>query len=153
MELAYKDKPAIKGNSCRIVCDYHHERRPFTAADAARVICYAREGGAEFSEILARAELRCGPLPDECAEEREELERFIKLVELLLEAVALGIPALAGMNAIVKARRATLLAADARAAQKAGKVLTTMQDVVKAAEAEYKDLIGRISRPIVIKQP
>jgi len=78
-------------NKCKIVCDYHKERRPFTAKDAARVICYARQGGARWSTIKEEASKKCGPLDDlDC-----DCERLANTIRLAETALALAVAILA----------------------------------------------------------
>lgn len=76
------------GPKCKIVCDYHTERRPFTAKDAGRVICYAVQDGASLREILNHAAQRCKVTELDC--DCEKLQQIIRLAEGAL-AVAVAI--------------------------------------------------------------
>lgn len=67
---------------CRIIPN-RSESRPFTAADAARIICYALEGGATLGEIVERARIRC---PEEAKDRPDQSQESV--LEMALTNIA-----------------------------------------------------------------
>ncbi len=79
-------------DKCKVVCNYHRERRGFTAKDAGRVVCYAREGGATWTEIKREAGKRCGPIEEtECDCARLEATLRLAQTALALAVLAIGL--------------------------------------------------------------
>jgi len=121
-------------NKCKIVCDYHAERRPFTAKDASRVICYARAGGARWSEIKKLASEKCGPLEDmDC--DCERLQATIRLAET---ALALAVAAM-----LVLATRGKALPEARKAMQKAIQRGITIEGQVIRDVKALENLAGK----------
>ena len=75
-------------------CYYKPERtkpRKFTASDAARIICYAKQSGATDAEITKKALDKCGFNPCNDEKERErvtELDTKLQEAETALEVFA-----------------------------------------------------------------
>jgi hypothetical protein len=92
-------------NSCKVRCNYHKNRRPFTAKDAARVICYAIAGGYTWNDIRKEAEKRClvvlapNESPCDCQALMKQIERYQALTAGMLTAAALAIPLLKALRA------------------------------------------------------
>lgn len=81
------------GPKCKIVCDYHDERRPFTAKDAGRVICYAVKEGATLRQILNEASQKCQVTEMDC-----DCEKMGRYLSLAASALALAVTILAVMS-------------------------------------------------------
>lgn len=81
------------GAKCRVVCDYHDERRPFSAKDAGRVICYAVRDGATLREILNHAAEKCQVTEADC-----DCEKMGRYLTIAASALALAVAILAVMS-------------------------------------------------------
>lgn len=149
------------GDSCKIVCNYHKQRRPYTARDAGRVICYAREGGATWEEVKKAANERCGPIEvEDC--DCEKLKSIIKAYETImavaLSLVALAIPVASVLRipAVIKILSQIKLPAEAiKVIKKAPTLEKLLTDGKNTLEAEFKILKDdpAIIPGIVIKEP
>lgn len=149
------------GDSCKIVCNYHKQRRPYGAKDAGRIICYAREGGATWEQIKEAANERCGPIEAEdcdCEKLKSIIKAYETMIAVALSLIALAIPVAAVLRipAVIKVLNQLKLPAEAiKVIKKAPALEKLLTDGKNTLEAEFKVLKDdpALIPGIVIKEP
>lgn len=144
-----------KPNACRVVCNYHKERRPFTAKDAGRVICYAIRDGAELSEIMEESFIKCGVVVDPCEEARDRLEQLARGLEIAIEVAAVALPALAAARRYYRATKAAGWRAGERDIGKVENLMENADRLARENLARTKELLDKMQREgqIIIREP
>lgn len=136
-------------------CYIHPNRktpRKFTAKDAARVMCYAKAGGASQTEILDEAKKRCWTIETECEEELNRIKARLAVVAAAIIALLIWLSL--SRTILLRITNALLRLIPARILRKIGfgKILDRLEklgdefleQIGQAKEA--RDLLERILR-------
>lgn len=154
MAKSDKVKPAIKGNKCRVVCDYHDERRPYTARDVGRIACTAMRDGATWVQIKQAAMEKCGvgDVECDCDEIEEKLKSLAEALELIIEIAIVAIPMLAAVGKLLKTLKVAKVAA--KDVQKVEDLITSSRVIAEKHLKETQEILAKMmqeAKPIVIK--
>jgi glycerol dehydrogenase-like iron-containing ADH family enzyme len=155
--MAKREKPAIAGNACRIVCDYHYERRPFTAKDVGRIACKAMSDGVTLQEIRTAIVEKCGvgEVECDCEEVERELRKIQQAAELIIEIMLLAIPIVGVATKLLRTYRIAGAAKKAEDLQLVGKWLQDARTVAEANLSRTREILNKMAqeaKPIVIKE-
>lgn len=144
------------GANCKIVCNYHTERRAYSQKDAARIICYAVANGASLKGIISEASDRCGPFEEadcDCEKLREIIRRYEVITATLLALLGVGIGSHVALRTVLARGLKVLTRAEKKVLTKSRETEKLLTDGKTVIEGEFRVLKEEFlpAKPIIIK--